>query len=545
MGQQDKFFEVKRPADSPPPADTPGFFTSADDPPVYRGAEIAGKLFGIRGWGADAGAPGVIGQGAPGQADGVRGFGTGSFSGVAGWGDSSATAANNSNGIGVFGKGGAPSGPGVKGIGYGASGLVAIGPGNAVGVLGQGGPGNSDGVHGTGSGAFSGVAGFGDINAGNGTGVFGQGGAPNGPGVRGIGWAGPPTPAPAGNAVGILGQGGFGSGTYGSDGVLGIGSLGNEAGFGGAGVRGIGGNRDSTAQGSGFYVQSGVIGIGGGGPSNATPPEFNAVGVFGQAGPGRIAGTGAGASDGVYGIGYGAFSGVAGFGDGTSNSNGTGVFGAGGAPTGPGVRGVGHGYVPPGPEPAGPFPPVGNAVGVFGQAGLSHGDSDGVYGVGSGLFSGVAGFGGSNRGSGVFGLGGGTDGPGVRGIGAGGPVQNPPPVLTGNAVGVLGLGGAGNSDGVDGIANGGGHGVRGVSIGANGVGVSGNSNSGSGVYGFSAGGYGAEFAGGFAQLHLVPSGTTGHPTSGAHNMGEFYVDNSGSLFYCKANGVPGTWVKLA
>lgn len=182
---------------------------------------------------------------------------------------------------------------------------------------------------------------------------------------------------------------------------------------------------------------------------------------------------------------------------------------------------------------------------MFGQAGLSHGDSDGVYGVGSGLFSGVAGFGGSNRGSGVFGLGGGTDGPGVRGIGAGGPVQNPPPVLTGNAVGVLGLGGAGNSDGVDGIANGGGHGVRGVSIGANGVGVSGNSNSGSGVYGFSAGGYGAEFAGGFAQLHLVPSGTTGHPTSGAHNMGEFYVDNSGSLFYCKANGVPGTWVKLA
>jgi hypothetical protein len=53
--------------------------------------------------------PGVIGQaGAGGDADGVRGNGSGSFSGVAGFADSGATA---NSGIGVFGRGGGPQQP--------------------------------------------------------------------------------------------------------------------------------------------------------------------------------------------------------------------------------------------------------------------------------------------------------------------------------------------------------------------------------------------------------------------------------------------------
>src|ERR1700751_5822396 len=94
--------------------------------------------------------PGVIGQaGAGGDADGVRGNGSGSFSGVAGFADSGATA---NSGIGVFGKAGGPQkplpgqppqagGPGVRG--FGGS--------NEFGN-------DANGVEGFASGSFSGVA---------------------------------------------------------------------------------------------------------------------------------------------------------------------------------------------------------------------------------------------------------------------------------------------------------------------------------------------------------------------------------------------------
>ena len=99
---------------------------------------------------------------------------------------------------------------------------------------------------------------------------------------------------------------------------------------------------------------------------------------------------------------------------------------------------------------------------------------------------------------------------GVWGSGAGATATPP----AGDAIGVFGAGGSGNSDGVYGI---------------------GHSN-----------GYGGQFASGFAPLRLVPaSAGTGHPTGAQHNVGEFYVDSHGSLFYCKASGTPGTWVKLA
>ncbi len=65
-----------------------------------------------------------------------------------------------------------------------------------------------------------------------------------------------------------------------------------------------------------------------------------------------------------------------------------------------------------------------------------------------------------------------------------------------------------------------------------------------GVLGASAVGYGGQFDGGLAPLHLVPAASgTGHPTTGAHTTGELYVDNAGTLFYCTVGGSPGTWVK--
>lgn len=90
-----------------------------------------------------------------------------------------------------------------------------------------------------------------------------------------------------------------------------------------------------------------------------------------------------------------------------------------------------------------------------------------------------------------------------------------------------------------------GHGVNGV-IGKTfdkvGSGVLGfNASSGPGVTGNSNTGYGGQFMGQFAQLYLVPSPIQGPPSSGNHQQGEFFVDNQGVLFYCKASGNPGTW----
>ena len=123
--------------------------------------------------------------------------------------------------------------------------------------------------------------------------------------------------------------------------------------------------------------------------------------------------------------------------------------------------------------------------------------------------------------------------------------------ISGNTLGILGHCDRGNGvhgqsasptdSGVWGENNGGGVGVSGSS---HGFGVFGSAD-GVGVSGSSVAGYGGQFTGGFAQLYLTPSTTTGHPTNDTHNQGEFYVDSNGSLFFCKTTGVPGTWVKLA
>ena len=59
--------------------------------------------------------------------------------------------------------------------------------------------------------------------------------------------------------------------------------------------------------------------------------------------------------------------------------------------------------------------------------------------------------------------------------------------------------------------------------------------------GQSVNGLGGEFIGGEAPLRLVPSATTGAPKTGTHHKGELYVDSNFDLFYCKADGTPGTW----
>jgi hypothetical protein len=283
----------------------------------------------------------------------------------------------------------------------------------------------------------------------------------------------------------------------------------------GPGVAGQGGGTAAGVSGTGGN-------LGGGGPGPGVTGQGGGVGPngIGVGGPGVIGTGGGGNSDGVQGHGTGAYSGVAGWADPYSGP-GTGVVGFGGSETnidtgvtlgGPGVRGIGGGANTAWNNTS---PPSGNAVGVFGQAGA--GNSDGVYGIGSGTFTGVVGVGdfsqkadqaGAN-GTGVIGFGGAPSGPGIRGIGFGG---GDPVAPVGNAVGVFGQGGAGDSDGVYGI--------------------------GSGT------GYGGRFIAGGAQLYLEPSTTAGHPT-GAHRQGELYVDSNGSLYYCKKSGSPGTWVELA
>ena len=52
---------------------------------------------------------------------------------------------------------------------------------------------------------------------------------------------------------------------------------------------------------------------------------------------------------------------------------------------------------------------------------------------------------------------------------------------------------------------------------------------------------GGQFAGGAAQLRLVPAGT--RPTSG--QTGDLFVDTNGHLHYCKAGGSTASWVQLA
>jgi hypothetical protein len=131
----------------------------------------------------------------------------------------------------------------------------------------------------------------------------------------------------------------------------------------------------------------------------------------------------------------------------------------------------------------------------------------------------------------------------------------------GNGPGVLGSSSSG--DGVRGSGLIGVHGI-GVSAGVKGesglgvgAGVIGeNTSEGIGVVGTSKNGYGGEFSSGdssigavgLAPLHLKPSVTiTGPPQfdpNVTHQTGEFFVDKLVALYFCIADGQPGSWKKV-
>jgi hypothetical protein len=64
-----------------------------------------------------------------------------------------------------------------------------------------------------------------------------------------------------------------------------------------------------------------------------------------------------------------------------------------------------------------------------------------------------------------------------------------------------------------------------------------------GVWATSTAGYGLVADGGLAPIWLKPAGSAGAPTSGAHAVGELYVDSNGVLYQCIDAGSPGTWAQ--
>jgi hypothetical protein len=279
---------------------------------------------------AQPGGPGVQGIAGKNQfgsnANGVEGFGSGTFSGVAGFGDPSDT------GTGVFGEGRGPGAPGVRGIGSGGPNTV---PGDPAGVYGQAGRGNANGVEGHGSGELgAGVAGLGDP-ANSGTGVLGVGRGPSAPGVRGIGSGSNPDTSRSISQSGVFGQAGSGNangvegrGSGNFAGVAGFGDVSNGAGS-GIGVFAVGG---APAPRSSQRGGPGVHAVGAGGAPFT--PLNQEVGVYGLGGvnnaPGVLGQGGSATADGVHGISTG--------GSGINGESGTGAGVTASSASGAGVK---------------------------------------------------------------------------------------------------------------------------------------------------------------------------------------------------------------
>jgi hypothetical protein len=191
----------------------------------------------------------------------------------------------------------------------------------------------------------------------------------------------------------------------------------------------------------------------------------------------------------------------------------------------PGVHGVGTA------KGAGYYGAYGenNSSGGYGVSGL--GDT-GVFGVSSANgSSGIYGkHSSSTAGHGILGEGKGTEYAGVKGTNATG-------------AGVKGESANTGYEGVYGKHTGSaGYGVVGDGTG-NGAGVFGRNFSGAGVESRDSR-YGGKFDGSRAPLLLVPKGSVGRPTSGAHTKGEIYLDSAASVFVCTKSGTPGTWRKV-
>jgi len=222
-----------------------------------------------------------------------------------------------------------------------------------------------------------------------------------------------------------------------------------------------------------------------------------------------------------------------------ASETGYGVVGTSNGVTTPGGTGVGIGVA--GYSSAGT-----GVLGSDGSDGLGVSGSSasgvGVLGSSNGTAApanpgvGVGGY--STAGIGVEGAdlasGAGVRGESVTGFGVCGTCVGGTP--TGNYVGVGGY--TRNGVGVQGSDNASGFGVYGSSAAS--YGVIGNSGGAAGVYGTSTT-YGGEFLGGLAPLLLTPATSSGPPVVGAHNQGELYVDDKGSVFVCTAKGEPGTW----
>jgi hypothetical protein len=108
----------------------------------------------------------------------------------------------------------------------------------------------------------------------------------------------------------------------------------------------------------------------------------------------------------------------------------------------------------------------------------------------------------------------------------------------------------GSVDGLRGFGTGGAAGVSAVGaeggfgvLASAGVGVQAIGNT-YGVRALSNSGYGMYSTGALAPLRLGPGSFAGAPTTGTHNSGEFVVDNTGRLFFCRVGGAPGTWAEL-
>lgn len=72
--------------------------------------------------------------------------------------------------------------------------------------------------------------------------------------------------------------------------------------------------------------------------------------------------------------------------------------------------------------------------------------------------------------------------------------------------------------------------------------VSNTSTSGIGTYSFSNG-IGVRASGKKAPLQLDPGTGNAAPTTGAHQVGEVYVDSFGRTYHCVVAGTPGRWVR--
>lgn len=101
------------------------------------------------------------------------------------------------------------------------------------------------------------------------------------------------------------------------------------------------------------------------------------------------------------------------------------------------------------------------------------------------------------------------------------------------------------ASGVLGINGSSGIGVSGFSD--SGIGVNGKTTSGTALKGVSDNGFGLEVSAPRAQLRLtsLPARTAPTEDTSAHVRGDVVVDGAGILWFCTADGTPGTWRRLA